>query len=65
MKRLGERQAEFPSVKVAGYDGGLHELGGKAKEVWLGHLNTCTGTRSRTWTDAYSSFDGAFHSYYE
>ena len=28
---------------MADYDGKLHTLGGKAKEVWLGHLNTCTG----------------------
>ena len=29
------------------YGGELHVLGGKAKEVWLGHLNTCTGKMDR------------------
>ena len=42
-QRPTKRQAESPSIEVADYDGKLHTLGGKAKEVWLGHLNTCTG----------------------
>ena len=31
--RLGERQAEFPSVKVAGYDGELHDAHGAVEQL--------------------------------